>query len=439
MWQEKDELLNEGKTKKIWNVKKEPHLVIVENKNEITAFDDPAYTKKFNTKAAYATNTTCRVFELLEKARIPTAYTEQISSTEFVAEKCSMIPLEAVARRYAVGSYIKRNPQLTTEGYGSPHRFHSLVIEFFLKTSRGKLVLPNKDTLIEGLDTKNGEEDPLILNPSKQKWSLFHSKKPLWDPNANLNKQIGAADVLGEQYSESISKMTEYLFKTFLVLEGAWNMLSLNLIDLKIEFGIRTDKRLVVADVIDNDSWRLRDSNWTELSKESFRQGEKLTDVETKYSIVSSLVNRVTKIPDQALIFWRGSEKDNIPDMPITFGCYPKIITISGHKRPQRCLEKLNKIIAEYPDGGVIVVKTGRSNGLGPILAARTHWPVIAMPATIEHNPEDIWSSIRMPSQVPLLTAWPEENALLAAENILALKNPILYMKRKMEIESFDI
>jgi len=52
--------------------------------------------------------------------------------------------------------------------------------------------------------------------------------------------------------------------------------------------------------------------------------------------------------------------------------------------------------------------------------------------------PEDIWSSIRMPSDVPLMTAWPEENAVLIALNILAQKNPAIYAERQLKIESLD-
>jgi len=178
-------------------------------------------------------------------------------------------------------------------------------------------------------------------------------------------------------------------------------------------------------------------ADWQELSKESFRQGEELSEVEKKYGIVSSLVSQI-RIPKQVLIFWKGSKNDPSPDLQIPYIDTDEVI-LSGHKSPRMSIARLNQIIGEYPDGGVIVAKVGRSNGLGPILAARTNWPVIAIPATVEETPEDIWSSIRMPSNAPLMTVWPEENAMLAAQNILAQKNPMLYMKRQLEIEEFDI
>ena len=43
-----------------------------------------------------------------------------------------------------------------------------------------------------------------------------------------------------------------------------------------------------------------------------------------------------------------------------------------------------------------------------------------------------------MPSDVPLLTAWPEANALDAAIGILAQNNPAAYMRSQLKKESFD-
>lgn len=434
---EKESLCNEGKTKKIWNIRNNSDFVIIENKKAITAHDDPSFTKEFETKAIHSTNTTCCVFELLRRAGVPVAYREQISPTEFLAEKCFMIPLEVVARRFAVGSYLKRHPELSPKKNEIPHRFHRLVIEFFLKTTEGKLILPGYGKIVKGLDAKKGEEDPFIVNPYEKIWHLFHSKKPSWNPEADFNKSVSAVSILGDDFKEKIKDMEDILRKVFLVLEGAWNTMGLRIIDMKIEFGITNKGRCVVSDVIDNDSWRLRDAKWQELSKESFRQGEELSEVEKKYGIVSSLVSQI-RIPKQVLVFWKGSKDDSSPDLQIPYINTDEII-ISGHKSPRKALIQLNELIGEYPDGGVIVVKVGRSNGLGPILAARTNWPIIAIPAIIDEYPEDIWSSIRMPSNVPLLVAWPEKNALLAAQNILAQKNPLVYMRKQIRIEEFDI
>lgn len=431
----------EGKTKIVWEIKDDSKNVIIENKNDITAFDDPSFTKNFKTKAVYATTVTCRVFELLKRAGIPVAYVEQISSTEFVSPKCTMIPLEIVSRRFAVGSFLKRHPELINdEKEKAPHRFHSLVVEFFLKTTKGKLFSDDGKLILEGLDPEKGEEDPFINNPYELNWKLSHSKKLSWEESSSLNKTVEASKILGKKSKEMVEEIKEIMKKVFLTLEGAWNNLGYRIIDMKIELGIDEEGNLMVADVIDNDSWRLRDADWQELSKEAFRQGEELDEVEKKYGFVASL-SKSFQIPKQALVLWRGSESDLFPETKI-FENLSDIsieeVTMSGHKSTQMCLEKLEEILGRYPGGGVIIAKVGRSNGLGPIIAARTSWPVIAIPATMDSFSPDVWSSLRMPSKVPLATLWPESNAILLAAEILAQKNPVLYQRRQILIENQD-
>jgi phosphoribosylaminoimidazole carboxylase / phosphoribosylaminoimidazole-succinocarboxamide synthase len=434
---EKGTLLAEGKTKEIWETQNDPNMVIVENKKFITAFDDPQFTKEFETKAIYATATTCQIFELLKACGIPVAYTKQISPTEFVAPKCRMIPLEVVARRYAMGSYLGRNPQLRVREDDPPHRFHRLVVEFFLKTTKGELTDQTGQLLVKELDPKKGEEDPFILWPDLASWHLYHPKKPLWEKEADLKKEVWAPHVIGDI---PIQDFENLLRETFLALEGAWSQLGFRLIDMKIEFGVTEKGELLVADVIDNDSWRLRDNSWQELSKQAFRDGEDLSEVERKYGIVANLVQNF-RVPGQALVFWRGSEKDEFPKIPGNFdlsGSAVDQITLSGHKSPQGSLNRLEEILAKYPDGGAIIVKVGMSNGLGPILAARTSWPVISVPASAKDFPNDVWSSLRLPSNVPMATILSETNAVNFALNILAQKNPALYMQRQLEIEKLD-
>ena len=127
-----------GKTKAVFATN-ELGTAIFESFDALTRFDDPAQTKQMEGKAVHATKTTCTVFRLLQEAGIPVAFKEQLSGTEFLAEFCEMIPLEVIARRYAVGSYLNRFPHLKTEEGKRPHRFHRLVFEIFLKTT-GKII-----------------------------------------------------------------------------------------------------------------------------------------------------------------------------------------------------------------------------------------------------------------------------------------------------------
>lgn len=282
-------LVAEGKTKKIFEAQGEPGRVIVEYKNDITAFDNPSFTKQFETKARHSNTVNARVFEMLNRAGIPTAFVRQLSDTEFLAEKCAMVPLEVVARRYAVGSYLNRHPAFKQEGK-IPHRFDEPVVELFIKTTRGRLKSAKGETLVEGLDPLKGEEDPFIPNPGDAVWKLTHPKKQSDDPSADLGRTVERGDVLSA--ANSVEKLASAMRNTFLTLETFFAKHDFTFVDLKIEFGITNDERLVVADVIDNDSWRLRDEHWNEVSKQSFRDGENLASIEDKYQLVAALLER---------------------------------------------------------------------------------------------------------------------------------------------------
>ncbi|MBP9816800.1 MAG: hypothetical protein KBD05_02125 [Candidatus Pacebacteria bacterium] len=283
----KGELLIEGKTKKIFAVEGDPKHVIVEYKNAITAFDDPSFTKEFTTKAKYSNTITSRAFELLNAAGVPTAYVRQLNDTDFLALSCHMIPLEVVARRYAFGSYLKRMPEFMVAEGQPPHRFDPPVVEFFLKTTKGGLMDYEGKVLVEGLDPLKGEEDPLIANPKERQWRLMHPKTPRTDPAASLERTIDASRVLGPATIEEIEAAT---IQTLRTLETYFASHDFKLIDFKIEFGLTMDSRVVVSDVIDNDSWRLRDENWNDVSKQSFRDGEAMSSIEDKYAQVAALM-----------------------------------------------------------------------------------------------------------------------------------------------------
>jgi phosphoribosylaminoimidazole carboxylase/phosphoribosylaminoimidazole-succinocarboxamide synthase len=89
----------------------------------------------------------------------------------------------------------------------------------------------------------------------------------------------------------------------------------------------------------------------------------------------------------------------------------------------------------EVPDT-VMIAFIGRSNGAGPTLSAMSTVPVITVPASAKDFPEDVWSSLRAPSKVPVMTVLEPSNAVLAALQILSARNPKIYAKVRGEIES---
>ena len=412
-------LVAEGKTKKIYESATSGgsrRLVVVESKDDLTA-GDGAKHDVIAGKAALANRTTCNVFRLLEACGVPGAFVKQIDDTSFYAEHCKMIPLEVVVRREAHGSFLKRHPYLQ-----KGHVFPRLLLEFFLKTSGKKW---------KGIDIPT--DDPFIDKTGQ----LYLPNKPIWQQEPFLN--IGQFFEVGIGYYKPY-ELGDIALKTFLILEKAWQLLGRKLVDFKVEFGVDSQIRLLVADVIDNDSWRLVEDGQY-IDKQVYRDGGDLNTVTEKYRQVTELTSRF-HVPRQQVILWRGSDTDDwIPfdDALREYGFVDseanvKRVTCSGHKKPAEVCDQIAKLVQEIPDS-VVIAYVGRSNGLGAILAAQTTVPVISVPSTSKDFPDDVWSSLRLPSSVPAATILDPKNAVLYALQILAMRNPRLYAELRMKRE----
>ncbi|MBI1957121.1 MAG: hypothetical protein HYS44_01535 [Candidatus Niyogibacteria bacterium] len=83
--------------------------------------------------------------------------------------------------------------------------------------------------------------------------------------------------------------MTNIAQQNFLILEAAWAKLGFRLADFKVEFGIDvTTGELLLADVIDNDSWRLLEGE-RYLDKQNYRDGALPDAVKADYARVAEL------------------------------------------------------------------------------------------------------------------------------------------------------
>lgn len=319
-------MIIEGKTKtitkfkledaaKLWSAKKAPyeHLVNIKTKDRLTAND--AAIDATASVAAYKTNQTCDVFRYLGDKGIENAFVTQVDNYNFVARQCEMIPYECVARRKAFGSYLKRNTKAKAGdifGKGLHGKYQNPLIEFFYKLA----VVPNEETveiiaedtarefyLREGKWTRPVFTDPLMIfnwanwrlagenkdSSDKFEVSLYSAK----DSQANSSNVL--ATIPSEITPNEHDQICRLTAETFMALEDAWKKFDVELVDMKIEFGrdLNTGK-ILVADVIDNDSWRI----WPggdpkkQLDKQSFRDGENLNSVTEKYSIVSSYTSK---------------------------------------------------------------------------------------------------------------------------------------------------
>ena len=412
-------LVAEGKTKKIHLVKGSSDRVTVVAKDDITA-GDGAKHDIIPDKGRLATATTCNVFRLLKACGLPVAFVEQDSAISFVSPKCDMLPYEVVVRREAHGSYLKRNPHLS-----KGQLFPQALVEFYLKT---------KD--------KNWKGKPLIADDPFMQFAedakqirLFNPAKPLQGQEPFL--VLAGSEVFGrDDEGQIFPEMRRIARQAFLVLEKAWQLEGGTLVDLKVEFGFDAKGGLLLADVIDNDSWRVLEGG-SYIDKQVYRDGGALDDVVAKYRHVAEITSHF-RVPRQRIVLWRGSEKDSPDAFLQALGELKDMMTVvtcSVHKEPVNAAGIFHRMMQEIPDS-VVIAYIGRSNGAGPTLSAMSTVPVITVPASIKEFPDDLWSSLRAPSAVPVMTVLDPANAVLAALQILSGRNPRLYAKVRGEIEN---
>jgi len=410
-------LVTEGKTKKIHLIKGSDMVEVIA-KDDITA-GDGAKHDIIPDKGRLATATTSNVFRLLKACGIPVAFGEQDSAISFTAPNCEMLPYEVVVRREAHGSYLKRNPHLT-----KGQLFPQLIVEFYLKT---------KD--------KNWKGKPLVADDPFMQFEDDGKEIKLLNPAKPLQGQepflvLPVKDVFSRKdESKSFPEMRRIARHAFLVLEKAWQIEGGTLVDLKVEFGYDAKGKLLLADVIDNDSWRVLEGG-AYIDKQVYRDGGALDDVAAKYRQVAEITGRF-HVPRQRIILWRGSEKDKTDAFSEALGELKDLMTVvtcSVHKEPVRGAATLHKMLQEVPDT-VVIAFIGRSNGAGPVLSALSAAPVITVPASAKEFPEDVWSSLRAPSAVPVMTVLEPSNAILAALQILSARNPKLYAYVRGSIE----
>ena len=221
-------------------------LAMMEHKDAITA-GDGARRHALPAKGSASCHTMDNVFRLLEGTGVPTHYVRRIDERRTLVRRCAMIPVEVVTRRLATGSYLRRHA-----GVAEGARFDPPVVELFLKD--------------------DARHDPLVT------------------PD-----ELAAAGVADHA---TVAAMTSRAARAFLALEAEWSRLGVTLVDLKVECGRDDAGRLRIADIIDNDSWRLwPDGRRAEmLDKQVYRDlaevtGADLARVAANYARVATLTD----------------------------------------------------------------------------------------------------------------------------------------------------
>ena len=201
-----------GKTKVLSELSGQPEVAVISQLDLISA-GNGVRRDEIAGKGRLAALTTSRVFRLLNLCGLPTHYLrggEDDDANEMLVRRCTMIPIEVVVRGVAAGSLVKRRPGI----------------------ARGSLLVPR---MVEFFFKDDAANDPLI------------------EPDEIVGRGLATID--------EVNIIAEIARLTFDILAHAWRRRDVLLVDLKLEFGrLATGEgkgNLVIADVIDNDSWRI--------------------------------------------------------------------------------------------------------------------------------------------------------------------------------------
>jgi len=272
---EKETLMQaiEGKTKIITDAG--DGTVLIRSKDDITA-GDGAKRDVIEGKAASSTTTTCNLFRLLNDNGVPNHFVEQLDAVTFRARKVEMLPLELVARRIATGSYLDRHGDVTDGTV-----FAELVFEVFEKDDA------NHDPLLE-LDFARDVLRRFVPN----------TKAALQLGDAHAGDLISEETLSRSRYANvtaaTLEQLRDLTLRTFEIVEQAWARLGGTYFDFKIECGFDDETgALLVADVIDSDSGRLRFGD-KDMSKQAYRDGtQSLPDIKKNFDEVAELTKQL--------------------------------------------------------------------------------------------------------------------------------------------------
>ncbi len=285
------EIIAEGKTKRVF-VDDNPNYVILEAIDRLTA-GDASKVAEIDSIGAEKTAQSANIFAAFEKAGIATAFVDQASPIQLRCHAVDMLPIEWVIRRYPYGSYFKRNPEAQTSG--APQPSAEVITELFHKAAiitsplvKEPIQMSENAARDKYLKDDGWEAgvytDPFVKNEGGI-WAIYDAKKPVQgEPLMRITPELSEEDVA--------NIWQVLLLPAFKILEDKLNAENIALVDIKFEIGIRRDNgEYVIADVVDNDSWRI----WpdgdpkAQLDKQGFREGDGLDDVMKNYKIVTKI------------------------------------------------------------------------------------------------------------------------------------------------------
>lgn len=150
--------------------------------------------------------------------------------------------------------------------------------------------------LRNGVWPKGVYTDPYV-QISGAKWCLYPPKE-----DVDTARSLLCVEPMLNQ-AELAEVVNKIMLPAFKVLEEAWKQIETSygpvaLVDMKVEIGRRkTDNKIVIANVIDNDSWRIwpRGDPAKQLDKQCFRDDHPLSQLAENYSLVAELSGKFTQ------------------------------------------------------------------------------------------------------------------------------------------------
>lgn len=215
---EKQEMLYEGKAKKVYRTEN-PDRYVVQYKDDATAFNG----EKKGTivgKGIVNNRMSALLFKMLESKGIPTHFEALLSDQEMLVKAVKILPLEVIIRNVAAGSLSKRL----------------------------------------------GIEEGTVLPISTLEFS--YKNDAYGDPLINDDHAVA----MGLATREQLAQVRDYAHKINTLLQAYFLERGIKLIDFKLEFGVFEDQ-VILADEISPDTCRLWDVETDKkLDKDRFRR-----------------------------------------------------------------------------------------------------------------------------------------------------------------------
>jgi phosphoribosylaminoimidazole-succinocarboxamide synthase len=234
-----DQKLYEGKAKILY-MTDDPEILLAHFKDDATAFNAQK-RGSIQGKGAVNCAIASHLFQQLEANGIPTHFIDQPSSSEMRVQAVKILPLEVVVRNIAAGSLCQQT----------------------------------------GLELGTILKQPLV--------EFYYKNDALGDPLLTRDRLL----LMNLATPEQVEQLQHMALQINQLLIAFFQQCGITLVDFKLEFGLDSNQRLILADEISPDTCRLwnqaeTDPNQRVMDKDRFRHD--LGDVESAYQQVMQKV-----------------------------------------------------------------------------------------------------------------------------------------------------